>query len=459
MSLSVAREIAYDAFVATMFNRHKPESYLEKAYKEYEKKLKRVDRNFIKEVLYGGLRWHSKLYWILQNTSKRDLDKSPGEVVASLVLGTYQIYYMDRVPDRAAVNESVEYVRKKGQANACSFVNGILRQIARRGEYFTKPNKETQPIEYLSLQFAHPHWLVERWLKSFKFDRTSLMLAANNKPPICSIRINSVKTPIEKVNELQNSILKDEGIHSDRRPLRSALRLKSQPITAPKSLFAEGYFTIQDEASQLIAHMVAPEQGQHVADSCSGPGGKLSHLYEIGAGTLSLTAIEKDSKQLEKAQKTMRRLGHDNLTWVHSSFLDWEATTKQDKLLLDAPCTGLGILRRHPEGKWIKTKQAINTMATKQWDLIQHALKQIKTGGELIYSVCSFEPEESDAHARNLVKHYGDQIEVLSPKGRIPDYFRKYVTKNNVLSIFSGNSDDMDGFSAFIVKIKKDLGD
>ena len=98
-------------------------------------------------------------------------------------------------------------------------------------------------------------------------------------------------------------------------------------------------------------------------------------------------------------------------------------------------------------------------MATKQWDLIQHALKQIKTGGELIYSVCSFEPEESDAHARNLVKHYGDQIEVLSPKGRIPDYFRKYVTKNNVLSIFSGNSDDMDGFSAFIVKIKKDLGD
>ena len=139
-----------------MSRRQKPEAVLNDYYKQYDKKLKRLDRNFIKEIVYGSLRWHSKLYWILQHTSKRDLDKSSPEVQAALVVGTYQIYYMDRVPDRAAVNESVEYIRKKGQASACSFVNGILRQIARRAEYFAKPDKKTKPVDYLSSSLPIP---------------------------------------------------------------------------------------------------------------------------------------------------------------------------------------------------------------------------------------------------------------------------------------------------------------
>ena len=453
MSLSVAREIAYDAFVATMTQRTKPEIFLEEAYKTHEKKLKRVDRAFIKEILYGSLRWHSKLFWILQNTSKRNLEKSPQEVIAALVIGTYQIYYMDRVPDRAAVNESVEYVRKKGQANACSFVNGILRQIARRAEYFAKPSKTDEPIDYLSLQFAHPKWIVERWFKTFKFDRTSQILSSNNKVPVCSVRINTLKTNHEDIQSLQNELLKRESLQSDRRPLRSALRLKAQPITAPNSMFGEGYFTIQDESSQLIGQMVAPEPGQAIADTCAGPGGKLSNIYELGKGELTLTAIEKDQSQMEKAQKAMARLGHTNVTWVHSDFLEWQADEKQDKILLDAPCTGLGVLRRHPEGKWHKTANAIPKMAAKQFELIQHALKQLKVGGELIYSVCSFEPEESDHHIKELKQKYGDKVEVVSPKGRIPDYFRKYVTRNEVLAIYSGNPDEMDGFASFIVKL------
>ena len=139
LNLSLAREIAYDAFKKVMDENKKPEDLLNQSYREHHSRLKRIDRNFTKEILYGSLRWYKKLYWILQNTSKRDLDKSSWEIKAALVLGTYQIYYMDRVPDRAAVNESVEYIRKRGQASACSFVNGILRQIARRAEYFAKP--------------------------------------------------------------------------------------------------------------------------------------------------------------------------------------------------------------------------------------------------------------------------------------------------------------------------------
>ena len=457
MGLSLAREIAYDTFVQVMEHRKKPEQVLTEFYKQYDKKLKKIDRNFIKEIVYGSLRWHSKLFWILQNTSKRDLTKSTGEVRAALVVGTYQIYYMDRVPDRAAVNESVEYVRKRGQASACSFINGILRQIARRAEYFAKPDKTTRPKEYLALQFAHPEWMVDRWLHHFKFERLEQMLAANNQPPPLSIRINQLKTDIDQAHTLQETLLRDERTHSERRPLRSSLRLKDTPKFSPPSLFADGYFTIQDEASQLIGLLVKPQPEETIADVCAGPGGKLSHIYELGQEKINLIAIEKDDEQMHRAKETMDRLGHTQLTWLQSDALEWTAEPKVDKILLDAPCTGLGVLRRHPEGKWHKSLDGIDSVVQIQRRLIEHCLLQLKVNGELIYSVCSFEPEESEYHMAWLAEHFGTSIEVVSPVSRLPDYYKKYVTKQNRLAIFAGNQDDMDGFAAFIVKKVKDI--
>ncbi len=457
MSLSLAREIAYDAFVDVMDKRQKPEVVLEQKYNQFANKLKRLDRNFIKELVYGSLRWQGKLFWILQNTSKRDLNKSSPEIRAALILGTYQIYYMDRVPDRAAVNESVEYIRKKGQSSACSFVNGILRQIARRAEYFTKPDKTTMPKEYLALQFSHPEWLVGRWLKQFKFEKLEQMLAQNNQPPHFTVRVNSLKTRPEDTHLLQETLLRDEKIRSERRPLRSSLRLKETPVLDADSLFGKGFFTVQDEASQLIAYLVDPQEGEHVADVCAGPGGKLSHVYELGKESIELFAIEKDEIQLQRAKDNMQRMGFERLHWVHDDFLNWKPKKKMEKILLDAPCTGLGVLRRHPEGKWHKSLDGMKDITANQYDMICHALSMLKVGGHLIYSVCSFEPEESEAHVKRLQSEFGDKIEIVSPVSKLPDYFKKYVTRKNILSIYAGNPDGMDGFAAFIVKLKQKL--
>ena len=369
MSLSIAREIAYDAFVAVMDQRKKPEKVLAEMYALHDAKLKRLDRSFIKEILYGSLRWYSKLYWILQNTSKRDLEKSSPEIRAALVCGTYQIYYMDRVPDRAAVNESVEYIRKKGQHNACTFVNGILRQIARRAAYFTKPDKVTKPRDYLALQFAHPQWLVDRWYKRFRFERMEQMLAANNQPPPVSVRINSLKTRLEDAAVLQDILLRDEKTKSDRRPLRSALHLDRSPETGVESFFGRGFYTIQDEASQLIGYLVAPTEGEVLADVCAGPGGKLSHVYELGAEKIQLIAVEKNQVQYNRARDTMHRLGHEKVDWVQEDFMTWKPANKLDKILLDAPCSGLGVLRRHPEGKW---KQEAGTHCALSGTAVEH---------------------------------------------------------------------------------------
>ena len=458
LSLSLAREIAYDAFVAVMQGGEKPHDVLERYYAKEGEKLRRLDRNFIKEILFGGLRWYSKIFWILQHTSRRDLGKSPPEIQASLVLGAYQIYYMDRVPDRAAVNESVEYVRKRGHAPACSFVNGILRQIARRAEYFAKPDKSSHPVDYLALQFAHPRWLVDRWFKHFRFEKMEKMLAANNKPPPHTVRLNSTKVALTEAHDFQSRILKEEKIHSERRPLRSSLLFTDSPDLSSDSLFGQGFYTIQDESSQLIASLVNVTEGDVVVDACSGPGGKLSHLYELGGGKIRLVAVEKNEQQVERSKETFRRLGLEPVEWIADDFLKVTFPEKVSRVLLDAPCSGLGVLRRHPEGKWQKKETLITEMAAVQKALIRHALTLLRPGGELIYSVCSFEPEESEHHLRALLREHGDLLEQVSPVARLPDYYKKYVTRDNMFLVYGGNGDDMDGFASFILKVKGPFG-
>lgn len=457
-NISPAREVAFDALVQVMNHKKNPDEVVEELYAKQAKPLKRVDRNLVKEILYGSLRWYSKILWILQNTSNRDLEKVAPEIRAALVCGTYQIFYMDRIPDRAAVNESAEYVRKRGQAAAVSFVNGILRQIARRAEYFTKPDKRTHPVDYLALQFAHPKWLVSRWNEHFKFEKLEKMLASNNQPPPWTARVNTLKTPLEEVHLLQQRLLKDERTHTEKNSLRGCLTFKDAPNLDADSLFQQGYYTIQDAASQLIGLLVDPNPGQTIVDAAAGPGGKLGHLHELAGGKARLIGVEKSPRQLDRGKETLGRLGHTDITWVAGDFLEFnkdggdKSVGLVDKVLLDAPCTGLGVLRRHPEGKWQKDQTMITAMVEIQKKLIEHALGMLKPGGELIYSVCSFEPEESERHLSWIREKHGDSIELLSPVSRLPDYFKRYVTRDNLLMIYAGNQDDMDGFAAFMLK-------
>lgn len=450
--VTLAREFAYDAFTRVVEQGECPEIIVEEGYHQLGSRLSRLDRAFIKELLYGTLRWYSKIYWIVQNTSKRDLKKSSPEIRTSLVLGAYQIFYMDRVPDRAAVNESVEYIRKKGQAAGSGFVNGILRSIARRAEYFPKPDKDKKPSEYLSLQYAHPQWIVERWYQHFNFEKMREILSSNNQVPPYTIRVNALKVSAETLPEFRTLLLKEEKNHSERRALRSCLHLRETPNFQEGSLFQRGYYTVQDESSQLIAHLVAPSAGQRVLDACAGKGGKTGHLYELGEGNIELIALDKNADQLALARESMKRMGHEKISFLQSDFLEYKPEDKFDKILIDAPCSGLGVLRRHPEGKWQKTLAIIPTLSRQQRALIEHGLELLKPGGELVYSVCSFEREEVIDHVEWIKKKFESKVELVSPVFRLPDYYKRFVTRENVLLVYPGNKDAMDGFGAFILK-------
>ncbi len=444
------REVALDAFVEVMDHRRKPEAAVAYLYEKHAKNIKRIDKNFVKELLYGSLRWHAKMFWILQNTANRDLARVTPQVRSALILGTYQIYYMDRVPDRAAVNESVEYIRKKGQANACSFVNGILRQIARRAEYFAKPDKVREPAAYLSLQYAHPRWMIERWLTQFSYERTEEIASANNRVPPVFVRVNTRRGL--PAHRLQSRLLREERLHAERRPLRCSLKLRSFPQLADGSLFAAGFYTVQDEAAQLVSFLVNPRAGETVFDLCSGVGGKLSHLCELSDGAACITAIDKSAVRLQQAEEALRRLGHEGVVFLCEDISKWSSKTRAHKILLDAPCSGLGVLRRHPEGKWHKEEALIKRLAQLQRELIVRAFAWLRKGGELVYSVCSFEAEESNAVLDYVRAELGERMTLVSPVSRLPDYYKRYVTRRNILQIYPGNHDAMDGFSAFIIR-------
>jgi 16S rRNA (cytosine967-C5)-methyltransferase len=456
--LTLARELSYDAFTSIMHGKNRADEVSKVLYQDYKNILSPLDYRFLKEILYGGLRWYGKIFWILQNTSKRNIKDLPKATQSALILGTYQIFYMDRVPDRSAVNESVEYVRAKGEKLAVPYVNGVLRSISRRCEYFAKPDKTKQPVKYLSLQYSHPKWIVERWLDRFGFEKTKNLLLTNNKIPPCTIRINPLSPEFKGVVQFQHRILKEEKQKTQKQHLPYCLQLKSYNLFDKDSLFSKGSFTIQDEAAQLIGHIVNPKEGETILDACIGPGGKSGQIYEATNGKVHIIGLDKSKEQIKKAQQNFSRLQHNDIELVHQDFLGTNALkkgSKFDKILLDAPCSGLGVLRRHPEGKWLKKASIIIDCAELQRKMLDKSISLLKDDGELIYSVCSFEPEETIEQLEYVLSKYSDTIELVCIKSRIHDYYQRFVCRSGILIILHALRDNMDGFGAFVVKKKK----
>ncbi|MFK7872181.1 MAG: transcription antitermination factor NusB [Oligoflexales bacterium] len=452
--ITEARRIAYDALVRVSSEKIAPSQVVEELAKN-SKELRSLDRRFIKEMLWGALRWHSKLYWILQKTSeKRNLDDTTPEVRAALVMGTYQIYYMDRVPDRAAVSQSAEYVRSHGQHQAVGFVNGMLRSIARKSKYFQKPDKEKEPIAYLSLQYAAPRWVVERWFDRFGYDKTKALLQGINTPALGCLRVNQLKVSGDDAfQQLSHSLLKEEHVRTKSRPLSGCLQADYLPLPSGPS-FANGLVTIQGESSQVMASLVDPQESETIYDVCCGPGGKTTSIFEASGGRSNVIGMDAQPHAIHRAKEQAARLGHSKIQWKQQDFLEWKREGACDKILLDAPCSGLGVLQKHPEGKMHKTKAHLRQMVELQKKMITHALDQLSSGETLIYSVCSFEPEESSDHLSWIQKAYDGKIEVVTPVRFLPNYYKKFVTRDNLFMVLAGHKEGLDGFSAFIVQKK-----
>lgn len=444
----LARVTAIDALTHVLVRQKHADQALDELF-QARSELRPLDRAFIYELVFGSLRWLSKMDWIMSHMMDRPFHGLDPRVANALRVGTYQIFYMDRVPDRAAVSETVEAVKQLGASQAASFVNAILRRVARRAEYFPKPDKETDLVAYLAMHTAHPEWMIRRWLEIMPLERLEYLLASHNREPTKTLRVLS-KNPLPQGENADHYLLREFGIHSEVRPLRSALRVDSYPPFARCEAFRGGSFIVQDEAAQLAASLVRPKPGESVFDACAAPGGKAVAVWDQSPEQVTFYLGESSQRRIALLEETLSRTGMNRSAKVSvaaGDALDAFAGQSFDKIVLDAPCSAMGIIGRNPEIKWHRTPHDITRCAAEQKRLLSGLGARLLAGGELYYMVCSFEPEETTLQISSFLKEHPEFIAVDLSK-TIHDYYRKYLDQRGQLLIYAGNSDEIDGFFA-----------
>jgi 16S rRNA (cytosine967-C5)-methyltransferase len=350
----------------------------------------RRDRALAGEIVLGVLRWRAALDVMIERLARRPLARLDPEVVDILRLALYQLWQLQRVPPSAVVNDAVELTRVARKGRASALVNATLRAFARTApEHLLPPREES--ASYLSVGLSHPQWLVERWLTRFGFDATEQWLIFNNSPAPLTLRVNTARTSAaalaaalarEQVETAAASYAPDALVVTSGNPLRS-------------NCFAAGEFIVQDEASQLVAHMSGVTTGERVLDACASPGGKtviVSNTMQSGF----LVAADVRARRTGLLADTLRRTG----TCASIVQLDLRDPLPFrggfDCVIVDAPCSGLGTLRRDPDIKWRRTEAEFPTLAMMQMALLEHAADGVRRGGRVVYSTCSSEPEEND---------------------------------------------------------------
>lgn len=361
------------------------------------KKTDDRDRRFITELVYGTIKAKGTLDWLLSQLSARPLAKIDKAILNILRMGLYQIFYLDKVPASAACNESTELAKSASHAGAAKFVNGILRSAVRGREAGTLlfPDKSADMALNLALTKLHPLWLVKHWLKQFGEEETEKLLDYNNLPPVLSLRTNTLKTTRSNLLEVLQaagfeavpSKWCEEGIICTKTAGLNALMEK-----APDA------FYMQDESSMLVAHAVCPQPGMTVLDLCAAPGGKTTHLAQLMQNKGRIYACDIHPHKMELIKENAVRLGIDIIEPVlmDASVFKPEWADAADCVLVDAPCSGFGVLRRRAEARWRKNKKDLKVFPPLQKSILQNAARYVKPGGRLIYSTCTLEQAENN---------------------------------------------------------------
>jgi len=347
------------------------------------------DNAFILELVYGTLRNRSLLDWTLNQLSAQPIGKTDAWTRNIVRLGAYQLLFLDRVPASAAVNTAAELAKTYGKKHG--YVNGLLRNLDRKRSAISYGGPENSASR-LGVLYSHPQWLVKRWLARYGFESTEALLRRNNEPAPLVIRTNTLKTTREELT----AALLAEGVEA-RKTVYSptGLALLSSPGIRSLAAYEQGWFIVQDEAAQLVSLMLAPATGASVLDACAAPGGKSTHLAELMKNQGAIVALESDRARIARIRENSSRLG---TTIIAPALGDAERykSGSFDGILIDAPCSGLGVLRRHPDGRWTKNEGSIKERAGTQQRILSHCAQLLKPGGALVYATCTTEPEENE---------------------------------------------------------------
>ncbi|MFC1829778.1 16S rRNA (cytosine(967)-C(5))-methyltransferase RsmB [Thermodesulfobacteriota bacterium] len=411
----------------------------------------RRDRVFIHALVYGVLRWRGRLDWIINHLSRTRFSHIDPAVLNILRLGLFQIIYLSRVPDSAAVNTSVEMAKSLSAPWIVRYVNALLRNAVREHKNIPFPSMDKDPVAALAAAKSFPEWLIRRWMNRFGTEETLHLCDAINTIPPITVRTNRLKVTR---NELLTALAADAGEIETTRYSPDGISFSNpkHPVPDMKS-FQKGWFQVQDEAAQLATCLLNPGPGDTVLDACAGLGGKTGYIAQMMQDNGRLVAVDIREHKLRRLESEMKRMG---ITLVSTRVHDLNAqfsideTEMFDRVLLDAPCSGLGVLRRNPDTKWSSSENELARHAQRQKKFLNNLAHLVKPSGSLVYTVCSTEPEETKTVVEFFLnKHPEFQVD-KNPKG-LPVDVRPSVHETGFLLTFP-HFNRMDGFFSVCLK-------
>jgi 16S rRNA (cytosine967-C5)-methyltransferase len=348
------------------------------------------DRGLCTEIVYGTLRWKARLDWSLARLFDGKWDDLPGYIQCDLEAGLYQIQFLNRVPDFAAVNEAVEIAKESRWPNWSATVNFILREALRQKDKLEDP-VIADPVQYLSVRWSHPEWLVRRWVGQFGIERAEAICKANDERPRTGLRVSRLRIGRDELIR----ILRARGY--DASPslwMDEFIVVEKTRGLAESEPFRDGWFTIQDESAGLAALLMDPKPNETIWDVSSAPGGKATHMAERTRDRGRILATDLNAARLRFVLENVSRLG---LGGIYPAVMDGlhPGLSEVDKILLDAPCSGLGVIRRRGELRWRKQESDIAALTGIQRALLESVAPVVRKGGTLVYSTCTVLPEEN----------------------------------------------------------------
>jgi len=432
---------------------------LDRTINKYEDRfnaLSKRDRALANAVIFGVLRYRGKLDWIISKFSKRKISGLDPEILFLIRIGLFQVVFLDKIPVSAAVNTTVEIAKKVSNRWAAGFVNAVLRKAGKGYLNLVLPDIKKDPAFFISVEKSMPLWLSRRWLKRFKLDKTLKLCDAINEIPSITVRTNTVEISREKLAEKLES--QAEKVRFTKYAEDGISFSKPACAVHEMDTFKKGYFQVQDEAAQIAGSILDPVPGEKILDACAGLGGKTGHIAQLMKNKGSVTAVDIDKGKLFSLEKEMARLGFSIVSTIQMDILKFCPSvffkSGFDRVLLDAPCTGLGVLRRNPDSKWARSFQDVKRLAQKQKAMLIKASDFVKPGGVLVYSVCSCEPEENE----NVIDFFLEKkpdFTINSDNSVIYDKFNKTIISQRGFFRTYPENIEMDGFFAVSMKRKK----
>jgi 16S rRNA (cytosine967-C5)-methyltransferase len=411
-------------------------------------RLRREDRALVARLVYGTLAWQAYLDHLLAGFSSIPLADLDPPIRVLLRMAMFQIVHLDRIPPFAAVATAVELAKSYQHGKVAAYVNAVLRRAAEGWRGVPLPARERDVAGHLSVRWSHPRWLVELWLNEYGAQETEALLTADNEPAPTALRVNVLRTTRDS---LAAHWQPEWGAIRKGRYSPAALELSGgDPLAAPP--YGRGEYTVQGEAAQLVSLLVAPRAGERILDACAAPGGKTTHLAELIGDRGEIVALDPNEKGVARIRAEAKRLG---LKSIHAECADarcWRGDEGSfDRVLVDAPCSGLGTLRQHPEIRWRRKPEELDSFAALQLELLAACAARVRPGGVMVYATCTLTRAENECVVERFLARTPN-FAVDDPPPDLPPSIGALIGPDRFLRTFP-HRHGLDGF--FAVRLRR----